>query len=449
MWRWVSLIASVTILCGLLWGTRRVVELETSELDYRSEWVRLVPTAEPGGGFAPHREIGRISLAAGETVTVEVCAQDRLLPDRWGSSDIQFALWIPASQKVVARRPLVSETLAEVSRGAGEACLTLARGGDLVESGDYAVEAIWAGRELPPEISRVPIRAHIMAFRPASVTERWSVVVVLVGSLLIVVALTGWRSRRRRRLWEERAEDEAVDVGDRLSETGDHEERKEPAVGHWAALRVGLGLATLLIAGFTVGYIPLGGALGALLRALTLAAVQVVMVVALIRLVRDQSTGFGAALGFGPPRHGKWALLIAVVAGFVLWLVGQGLLRWIPATGESAVGAVVAWPSGSLAVALASVVSPLVEEVFFRGFVFGTLERRYGTAVAFATTSIVFALAHLPQTWGAWGGFAAVSLTGVGLTALRAWSRSLAVPALAHLIHNGAITLLWVVLVQT
>jgi membrane protease YdiL (CAAX protease family) len=108
----------------------------------------------------------------------------------------------------------------------------------------------------------------------------------------------------------------------------------------------------------------------------------------------------------------------------------------------------VAWPSGSYAIALASVVSPVAEELFFRGFIFGTLAKRYGVATAFVVTVIFFAAAHLPQSWGAWGGLTAIVFTGVGLTALRTWTGSTVAPILAHLAHNSAITIGWVLIAR-
>ena len=100
------------------------------------------------------------------------------------------------------------------------------------------------------------------------------------------------------------------------------------------------------------------------------------------------------------------------------------------------------WPSAGLALGTIGVLVPLAEEMFFRGFVFGVVAARYGRGVGFAVAVVLFGLAHVPQTWGAWGATVAVLLTGAVLTAIRAWSRSVYVSALAHLAYNGLITTL-------
>jgi membrane protease YdiL (CAAX protease family) len=164
----------------------------------------------------------------------------------------------------------------------------------------------------------------------------------------------------------------------------------------------------------------------------------------LLRPIAAFRGGLFSAIGLHSPRHGLLALVVALVGGLGLWALGQLALRLIPATGESPVGAMVVWPSGSYAVALASVVSPVAEELFFRGFIYGAFQRRYGALFAFVATVVIFAGAHLPQTWGAWGGLVAIVVTGAGLTTLRYWTGSTVAPILAHLAHNSAITLGWV-----
>jgi membrane protease YdiL (CAAX protease family) len=82
-------------------------------------------------------------------------------------------------------------------------------------------------------------------------------------------------------------------------------------------------------------------------------------------------------------------------------------------------------------------VAPVAEELFFRGFVFGTVASRFGGAVAFGLSVLLFAVVHLPQQWGAWGAFAAVLVLGASLSGLR-WASGSATPGmLAHLTHNA------------
>jgi len=84
----------------------------------------------------------------------------------------------------------------------------------------------------------------------------------------------------------------------------------------------------------------------------------------------------------------------------------------------------------------------VAEEIFFRGLVYGALEKRFGAGAAIAGSAVLFALVHLPQQWGAWGACASVLLLGLCLGLLRRYSGSTRAPALAHLAHNAILTLL-------
>jgi predicted PurR-regulated permease PerM len=55
---------------------------------------------------------------------------------------------------------------------------------------------------------------------------------------------------------------------------------------------------------------------------------------------------------------------------------------------------------------------------------------------AFAGAPLLFASAHVQQLWGNWGALLSVTLTGAALTALRAWSGSTLISAIAHLLYN-------------
>lgn len=459
--RWTLGVAALLVLTGLGIGAWRVVDLESSELEAVSEWQPLAPTQEPtaegGIKLLPHRELGRVRLEKGEDVTFEVCAQDQLLPSRWAGSGLELAVWIPETQQVVVRRPLDEEALEHVDRGGEVACLTIAQGSALTEGGDYVIEAVWPERGFPIELNMVSFRSRVLAFTMPPPIRRWPVVVVLLGSIVFVLAFAR-RAKRRKARREISSEITSVEDGLDDSEPGleetDVDENDDVEFVDLTSppsrdlLRVIAAVGALGAAGFALALLPLGGSSGGLVRALCLALVQVMTLIVLLRSVAAVEGGMLSAVGLHRPTQGLWVLGVAPAIGFGLWMLGQVALRVIPATGESLVGAMVAWPSGSYTVALASVVAPVAEELFFRGFIFGTLARRYGAIVAFTTTVVIFAGAHLPQTWGAWGGLTAIVLTGVGLTALRLWTGSTLVPAVAHLAHNSAITIGWVLIAQ-
>lgn len=84
---------------------------------------------------------------------------------------------------------------------------------------------------------------------------------------------------------------------------------------------------------------------------------------------------------------------------------------------------------GLLAVAL---VPALCEELFFRGFVFGSLSAHYGAGRALIVSSVLFALAHLTR----WQQLPALLVFGVFLGWLVWRTHSLYPAVLAHLLNN-------------
>jgi membrane protease YdiL (CAAX protease family) len=427
--RW-SLIALACafVATGLGFGGWRVYELESSELDVRFRWLPLEPTPEivegRGEQLLPHREIGRAWLDRGKTVSFQVCARDQLRPEQWADAGLVIAVWIPAAQRVVARVALDRETLAEATRGREGACLVVAQGSDLVEGGEYAIEAVWPGDgSSSPGPPRVLFQGRVIAHDPPRASDRWAVSIVLLGAILLTLAFAGARA--------------PVEVAAQTA-------RDDGSLA-WTLAQAIAAVAALVAAGVALGYVPLGDALWTLVNSLTLAGIELALIAAFVRPWRHEHKReretIRSTVGLVRPRQGVWALALAPVVGVALYFIGQVALRVVPATGVSSVGVIVGWPSGSLAVGLAGVLSPLVEEVFFRGFIYGTLDRRLGRLWAFVVTVVLFAGAHLSQSWGAWGGLTAIAITGAGLTALRLWTGSALAPALAHLAHNGVIAL--------
>lgn len=427
MRRSLAIVAALGAVATLGYGAARVLELEAAELEHRTPWQRLEPTADAEGRPTPHRELGRVELRRGEQVSFELCTRDQLAPERWADR-IDLAVWIPDSQQVVVRQALDRSVIALATRSPEGSCVEFAQGSDLQQGGEYAIEAVWPERELADELARVPVQARITAFVPLARFDRWPAAVLLALVLLLVLALVT-------------APVEGSDAPDvATSRDPDALDDSGPSFAPTSGdvVRIGAGLALLVGAGVALAFVPFSGSFVGLVRGLVLATVQVV---AAVLLVPRRGGSRRVALGLVPPRHGVWMLALAPLLGIGLWAVGLLPLWLIPATGVSPMGLLVAWPSGVLAVALASLAAPVFEEVFFRGFLFGTLERRWGGAAAFVVTGIIFAVLHLPQTWGAWGGLCAILITSIGLTGIRWWTGSIAVSVLAHLALNATIIL--------
>ena len=88
---------------------------------------------------------------------------------------------------------------------------------------------------------------------------------------------------------------------------------------------------------------------------------------------------------------------------------------------------------------------PLMEELFFRGFLYPVLARRMGVAWGIALTALPFGLIHLPQYGWAWGAALVIFLVGVVCGVVRAATRSVGASFLVHVGFNGMQMLIAVV----
>lgn len=86
--------------------------------------------------------------------------------------------------------------------------------------------------------------------------------------------------------------------------------------------------------------------------------------------------------------------------------------------------------------------APLLEELFFRGFLYPVLARRLGVVTAVALTALSFGLIHAPQLGRAWGPVLVIFLVGVALTVTRAVTKSVAAGLLMHAAYNATISVL-------
>lgn len=93
--------------------------------------------------------------------------------------------------------------------------------------------------------------------------------------------------------------------------------------------------------------------------------------------------------------------------------------------------------ASAYAVALFGIlVAPLVEELFFRGFLYPALARKIGVAASVVLTSAGFALMHEGQLAHAWAPLLVLFLVGTCLTIVRAVTKSVAVAVLLHVGYN-------------
>jgi membrane protease YdiL (CAAX protease family) len=141
--------------------------------------------------------------------------------------------------------------------------------------------------------------------------------------------------------------------------------------------------------------------------------------------------------------HWNWPSNVAVyvVAGFALSLGLQVLAHFLPIPKELPIDNFFRTPAEAWALSILSVtLAPLMEELFFRGFLYPVLARRLGLPIAVFVTALGFALLHVAQLGRAWGPVLVIFLVGIVLTIVRAKTNSVAAGVLIHMAYNGTIT---------
>ncbi|MGD0413960.1 MAG: type II CAAX endopeptidase family protein [Terriglobales bacterium] len=141
--------------------------------------------------------------------------------------------------------------------------------------------------------------------------------------------------------------------------------------------------------------------------------------------------------------HWNWPsnLAIYVLVGFALSIALQALAHFLPIPKQLPIDSFFQTSAEAWALSILSVtLAPLMEELFFRGFLYPVLARRLGLHVAVFLTALAFALLHGAQLMFTWGPVLVIFLVGVVLTMVRARRNSVAACVLIHMAYNGTIT---------
>lgn len=420
-WRIGAALAALGVLFGVALGATRVGTLEAHEV--RSVERVTLATARPrpdGGGVV----LSEVRLERDHHVAFELCAEDPMLPPAW-QDRMTVAVARPSAGELMTESPLSADVLALVRRNEQAGCLRIGAG-TIGATDDYAVEARFAER--PEALAEIPLVVRVLARHPLGLVDLLMVLGVWLGGVLLVLSLAG--------------RPPATEAGEGDAEARDEWEAAQARANPFdrvpdVARALG-GVVVLAGLFFAMGFVRVGAAGGTALM-LVIAGLEIAVAVALARgpgLERRLER-----LGLRRPR--RWYLFfpVALLSGGLLWFLATRATQLVPSTGVSSVQMLVSWPSGMLSFALPAVVVPIAEEVFFRGFVYGAIER-HSRALAFLGAWLLFVLAHVPQTFGQWGALVAITVAGLGFTTLRAVSRSTLVSALAHLVYNGLLAML-------
>lgn len=151
-------------------------------------------------------------------------------------------------------------------------------------------------------------------------------------------------------------------------------------------------------------------------------------------------TPFLAAVRWNAPsrRLGYTAAAIGAGLGLTVVVLESLLQRWIPKS--LPIDEYFRKPSFAYAMAaFAILIAPVVEELFFRGFLFPALARLLGTVLSVGLTGGLFALLHGAQLAFAWVPLLLLFIVGSALTVVRAWTNSVATTVLMHMSYNAMI----------
>lgn len=172
-------------------------------------------------------------------------------------------------------------------------------------------------------------------------------------------------------------------------------------------------------------------------------AAYLVVVIYMVWLVRSPGRSFWPVVGWHWPRV-RWVGWAGL--GVALALMVQAASTLLPIPQSLPIDRYFRDTAGAYMMTVFGVTfAPLVEELFFRGFMYAALARRLGMMAAVLITAALFAFIHTSQLANAWAPLLLLFFVGVVLTAVRARTGSVATTFLVHVGYNGTLfTLLYV-----
>jgi uncharacterized protein len=138
--------------------------------------------------------------------------------------------------------------------------------------------------------------------------------------------------------------------------------------------------------------------------------------------------------------HGK---AVPKLLGLGVLTVGLDLLsRYLPMPKSTPFEQIFSHPRDAYVMAAFAVTfGPLMEELFFRGFLYPVLARRTGVSFAVLLTALPFGLMHYAQ-YRSWGAVLVITLVGIVLTVVRVVTKSVAASFLVHVGYNATLMIL-------
>lgn len=173
--------------------------------------------------------------------------------------------------------------------------------------------------------------------------------------------------------------------------------------------------------------------------------IYIPVIICMVLLVRSKyDAPFWKSIHWNWPGR-RWAYL-ALLLGAAMLFVLSLLQVVLPMPKDTPFEHLFDRPRDAYLLALLAVtIGPLMEELFFRGFMYPVLERRMGMVWAVVLTALPFGLLHLQQYGWAWAAGLVIFLVGVVCGVVRAMTKSVAASFLVHVGYNGTQMLIAVV----
>lgn len=170
--------------------------------------------------------------------------------------------------------------------------------------------------------------------------------------------------------------------------------------------------------------------------------VTIISFMALLVWVRHR-TSLAQAIHWNVPTRGR-ILVNALMGGAVLALISDigeaALHRWIPDS-LPITEFFKDRPSALLLGAFGILVAPLMEELFFRGFLYPAVARWTGATASLIITASAFTLLHGAQLGYAWAPLLLIFIVGLTLTVTRMRTNSVATCVIVHMTYNFVLLL--------
>lgn len=151
------------------------------------------------------------------------------------------------------------------------------------------------------------------------------------------------------------------------------------------------------------------------------------------------------SLQFWRAVHWNWPNTVwpYFVTGLLLQISLLGLERVLPLPKQTPFDVLLRRPSTVILIAIFAVtLGPLMEELFFRGFFYPVLARRFGITAGVAVSALGFGLMHAAQYGYSWASVLLIFLVGLVLGVVRVVKDSVGASFLVHAAYNGTIILM-------